>query len=103
MYHANLFIAFDLSRKVQDIQNQASELSQNATAQSDLIRARAVAQAQAVVEGAHSEGLALMFSRLNITSQEQKASLNYLRTLRDHQQVYMSINFDSLVNTAGFN
>lgn len=96
-------VQIQTEKMVQDIQNQASELSQNATAQSDLIRARAVAQAQAVVEGAHSEGLALMFSRLNITSQEQKASLNYLRTLRDHQQVYMSINFDSLVNTAGFN
>ncbi|PIK59362.1 hypothetical protein BSL78_03733 [Apostichopus japonicus] len=96
-------VQIQTEKMVQDTQNKASELSQNATAQSNLIRARAVAEAQAIVEGAHSQGLALMFSTLNITTQEQKASLNYLRTLRDHQDLYMSINFNSLVNTAGFN
>lgn len=88
--------------KVQDIRNQASEISENATAQSNLIRAKAVAEAQAIIEEAHSTGLAMMYETLNITTPEQKASLNYLRTLRDHQDVYMSINFNSLVNTAGF-
>lgn len=97
-------LTFDLplSYQVQDINNEAAELSQNATAQSDLIRARAEAEAQAIIESAHSSGLAYMYETLNITSEEQKASLNYLRTLRDHQHVHMSVNFESLVNAAGF-
>lgn len=88
--------------QVEEINNTAAELSQNATAQADLIRAKASADAQAIVENAHNAGLQLMYGRLNITAQEEKASLNYLRTLRDHQDVYMTINFNSLVNTAGF-
>ncbi|KAJ8019937.1 hypothetical protein HOLleu_41726 [Holothuria leucospilota] len=95
-------VQIQTEKMVQDIQNQASEISENATAQSNLIRARAVAEAQAIIEEAHSTGLAMMYETLNITTPEQKASLNYLRTLRDHQDVYMSINFNSLVNTAGF-
>ncbi|KAJ8019807.1 hypothetical protein HOLleu_41547 [Holothuria leucospilota] len=89
-------------KMVQDINNEATEISQNATAHSDLIRARAEAEAQAIIESAHSNGLAYMYETLNITSEEQKASLNYLRTLRDHQNVHMSVNFQSLVNAPGF-
>ncbi len=91
---------------MKEIENQAEEVSQNATAQSALIVSRAVADSRAIKEQAHNEGLAKLFKDLNITTQEQKASLNYIRTLRDHENVYLGINFDSLAirvygNTGG--
>ncbi|XP_033629658.1 uncharacterized protein LOC117291835 [Asterias rubens] len=83
--------------KVKEIENSAEEKTQNATAQAALLTSRASAQAQALVEDAHSRGLAQIYGDLGITSQDQKASLNYIRVLRDHGNVFMSVNFNSLV------
>ncbi|XP_038079063.1 uncharacterized protein LOC119746287 [Patiria miniata] len=82
---------------VTNIENAAEEIFQNATAQAALIGSRAQADSRAKVENSHSLGLARIYSDLNITEQDQKASLNYIRTLRDHSTVFLTVNFNSLV------
>ncbi|XP_072034483.1 uncharacterized protein [Amphiura filiformis] len=96
----------ETDRIVAEIENQAEEIAQNATAQSALILSRAEADSRAILEQSHNEGLSKLFNDLNMTSQDQKASLNYIRTLRDHRNVYLGVNFDSLAirvygNTGG--
>ncbi|XP_035664086.1 uncharacterized protein LOC118407678 [Branchiostoma floridae] len=85
------------SDKVEKIENQAREISHNATAQSELITSRADAQAVAVVEEARNSGLSLIYERLDLTSADHKASFNYIRTLRDHESVHLSVNYDTLI------
>ncbi len=79
------------------VENSAEEITQNATSFASLIGSKAQADARARVETSHNRGLAKIYSDLNITSQDHKASLNYIRTLRDHETVVMSVNFNSLV------
>ncbi|XP_078702129.1 uncharacterized protein LOC144928043 isoform X1 [Branchiostoma floridae x Branchiostoma belcheri] len=84
--------------EVEQIENEAREISQNGTAQSSLITSRANAQAVAVVEDARNSGLSLIYNRLNLSSEDHKASFNYLRTLRDHESVHMSVNYNTLIS-----
>ncbi|XP_033629036.1 uncharacterized protein LOC117291453 [Asterias rubens] len=83
--------------RVYMVQNSAEEITQNATTIASLIGSQARADARARVETSHNRGLAKIYNDLNITSQDHKASLNYIRTLRDHETVVMSVNFNSLV------
>ena len=84
-----------------NIINQATEISQNATAQTTVILAKAKALSLLKVEQARSSGLKMMFERLNITSEEHKASFNYLRTLRDHRKASLNINYKTLMAKGG--
>ncbi|XP_066305257.1 uncharacterized protein [Branchiostoma lanceolatum] len=84
--------------EVEQIENEAREISQNATAQSGLITSRANAQAVAVVEDARNSGLSLIYTRLGLSNDDHKASFNYIRTLRDHESVYMSVNYNTLIS-----
>ena len=77
--------------------NQATEISQNATAHSAVILAKARAQSLLLVEKARSSGLKLIFERLNITSEEHKTSFHYLRTLRDHNKAKLNVNYQTLM------
>ncbi|XP_078581087.1 uncharacterized protein LOC144864671 [Branchiostoma floridae x Branchiostoma japonicum] len=83
--------------EVEKIENQAREISHNATAQSELITSRADARAVAVVEEARNSGLSLIYDRLDLTSADHKASFNYIRTLRDHESVHLSVNYNTLI------
>ena len=40
-----------------------------------------------------------MFNGLGFTSTKHKASLNYLRSLKDHEKVKYSLDFNTLVAT----
>ncbi|XP_022111664.1 uncharacterized protein LOC110990886 [Acanthaster planci] len=82
---------------VTQIQNAAEEISQNATAQAALILSQANAEARAVVEDSYNRGLSKLYTDLGITNQDQKASLNYIRTLRDQTNVFLTVNFNTLV------
>ncbi len=86
-----------LPDQVKNIENEAREISQNATAQSELIRSLATANATAIVEMARSEGLRHLYSELRITDAQHKASFDYLRTLRGQSNVYMAVDFDQLI------
>ncbi|XP_038072063.1 uncharacterized protein LOC119740733 [Patiria miniata] len=82
---------------VKKIENSAEEISQNATAQAALILSQANAGARAIVEGSFNRGLAKIYTDLSITDQDQKASLNYIRTLRDQENAFLTVNFNTLV------
>ena len=82
---------------INEINNQASEIAQNASAQATLILAKSKAQALVKVEKARNEGLSMIYDRLNITTEEQKASFNYLRALRNHQNAKFNIGYDTLM------
>ncbi|XP_070570766.1 uncharacterized protein [Ptychodera flava] len=87
-------------RLVRDINNEAAELTQNATAISALIVAKAEAEAKAIIENAHNEGLSNMYTQLGISNDDHRGSFNYLRTLRDKENIQISVDFDSLrINT----
>jgi len=49
-----------------------------------------------VVEQARSEGLKNMYSVLGITSDEEKAAFNYLRSLRQNKNVKLNVGYQSL-------
>ena len=52
---------------------------------------------QRSIEDVHNKGLEKTFKDLGFTSTKHKASLNYLKTLRDHEMVKYSIDFNTLV------
>lgn len=45
------------------------------------------------------KGLKKLFTELSFTSPKHKASLNYLRSLKDHEKVKYSIDFNTLIAT----
>jgi hypothetical protein len=83
--------------QVKEITNAAQEISQNATAQSTFILAQANANATATVEAARSQGLQLLYQRLGITTQEHKSSFDYLRTVREMENVHLGVNFQQMI------
>lgn len=83
--------------EVKQIENQAREISQNATSQSDLIRSVAAANASSIVEAARSDGLKHLYAELQITDPQHKASFDYLRTLRGQPNVHMAVDFNQLI------
>jgi len=91
----------DTDRLAEQFANTAREVSQNATATSTKIHAEASAKAQAMVENARSDGLKLMYTSLNIDNSEQRASFDYLRTLRTSSHVSINVNFKQLVAMNG--
>jgi len=79
-----------------EIYNEAREIAQNASATATVLDAGAKAEALKVVEQARSEGLKNMYSVLGITSDEEKAAFNYLRSLRQNKNVKLNVGYQSL-------
>ncbi len=90
-----------LPRQVQRIHNDAQEITQNATAQSNLIQSKAKAASVATVEKARSDGLQHLYSEIGITDQKQKAAFDYLRTIRARDNIHLTVNYQQLVSFAG--
>ena len=61
-----------------------------------MIDAEAKAKALQVVEEARSQGLQNMYTVLGITTDEEKASFNYLRSLRQNKNVKLNVGYKSL-------
>lgn len=78
------------------IYNEAREISQNASAQAAVIAAKAKADALGIVEKARSDGLKNMYTTLEITTDEEKAAFNYLRSLRQNRNVKLNVGYQSL-------
>lgn len=87
----------ETEKLVNEIENTAAEISQNATAQSNLIGSKAQAEATKVVETARSKGLADLYDRLGITAVDQKSSFDYLRTIKEMDQLHLSVNFQQFI------
>ena len=80
------------------IYNEAREIAQNASAKAVVIDAEAKAKALRVVEEARSEGLKNLYSELGITTDEEKAAFNYLRSLRQNKNVKLNVGYKSLAH-----
>lgn len=83
--------------QVKQIENEAGLISQNGTAQSDLILSIAHANARSVVESARSLGLKLLYERLGIRDSKQQTSLDYLRSLRGKDGISFAVGYNTLV------
>ena len=79
------------------IKNEAKELIAKANAEQERIINEAEVNYQRTIEDVHNKGLQKTFNDLGFTSTKHKASLNYLKTLRDHEMVKYSIDFNTLV------
>ena len=84
-------------RQKNEINNQAAEIAQNATAEAKVIQAKAEADALLTVEAARDRGLSFIYSQLNITSQQHKSALNYLRTLRGKKNFKFNVGYTTLM------
>ncbi|CAH1788143.1 unnamed protein product [Owenia fusiformis] len=83
---------------VKDIINEAHEISQNATAQANLILSQANATATQTLENAQMTGLRTLFNGLGISmTDNHKMSFNYLRNLKDLSNLHMAVDFNSLM------
>jgi len=82
--------------RVRNIQNEASEIRKNATAEAQLIAARADADAKFKIESAHREGLKKMYSDLGVTDDKDKSSITFLRSLSGNDDVHISVGFTDL-------
>ena len=83
--------------QVQEIQNQAKEISQQAEAQSGQIGTIAAANYTATVEKARSQGLKGLYQRLGLNTQQLKNSFDYLRTLRTLENVHFTVDFQQRI------
>ncbi|XP_068716761.1 uncharacterized protein [Montipora capricornis] len=79
-----------------EIFNEAREIGQNASAQAAVINAQARADALGIVEKARSDGLKNMYAVLNITTDEDKAAFNYLRSLRQNNNIKLNVGYQAL-------
>lgn len=61
-----------------------------------MIEAEAKGEALQVVEKARSEGLQYMYTLLGITTDEEKAAFNYLRSLRQNKNVKLNVGYKAL-------
>lgn len=82
---------------VEKIQNDAKIISQNATAQSQLIGTISQANYTAEIEQARSVGLNTLFNALGITTQEHKNSIDYLRVLRGSENIHFTVDFQQRI------
>ncbi|XP_076088758.1 uncharacterized protein LOC143059153 isoform X2 [Mytilus galloprovincialis] len=87
----------ETSQKVLVIENDAKEISQNATAQATLIGSIAQANYTAILESARSDGLKRAFVELNFNLQEHKNSFDYLRTIRGQENTHLTVNFQQRI------
>ena len=85
-------------QKKQEIRNKIQEVNQNAAANVTVIAAEADSKSLQIVEDARNQGLQLLYSTLNFTNEQHKASFNYLRTLRRHKNIRLHVNFGSLIS-----
>lgn len=76
--------------------NQARESIANATAVSKLLVDQAQVEYSRLIENVHNDGLKAMYDGLGMNTDKFKSSLNYIRTLQDHEKIKYSIDFDSL-------
>ncbi|KAL4219618.1 hypothetical protein ACF0H5_022191 [Mactra antiquata] len=87
----------DTAKKVADIQNQAKEIRESAESESRTIAIVAQAESTSIIEKARSTGLKQLYDSLKITTQEQKNSFDYLRTLRGLDNVHLTVDFQQRI------
>ena len=79
------------------IENEAFELAENGEARAALVKEKAKAEAKAIVEDARTSGLSSLYETLNISREEDKKTIDYMRTLRGKKSANLYIGFSYVV------
>ena len=81
--------------EVNKINLERELLLQTTEAESNLIQAKAVAEAEQIKADAKNKGTLELLNSAGITSQEDITAFTYIRTLKNHENVDMSISYIS--------
>lgn len=85
------------SEKMQkEILNKAKEIREEATAEARKIRSIAEADYEKQVQTSYAQAIKKFYQRLNITREDQKLSLMYIRALEDISDNLYNLNYDQL-------
>ncbi|XP_067928709.1 uncharacterized protein [Watersipora subatra] len=82
---------------VEEIVNQAKEVTANSTAQAQLIAARSNADYVQTIEAARKTGLVNLFTSVGLSTVDYKNSFDYLRSLADNSNAHLTVDFDQLI------
>lgn len=83
--------------EVAKITNQAKEIVENAKAVYELKINQAETNYSRIIEDEHNKGLQKIFQELGLTSTKLKSSINYIRSLKNHEKIKYSIDFNTLI------
>lgn len=83
--------------QVADIKNQAKEIREMATAESQKIKVVSEAEYTSIIEKARGSGLKKLFVGLGINNTEHKNSFDYLRTLRGLDNIHLTVDFQQRI------
>lgn len=97
LYQNAAIIRKETSKMVKDIENNATEIVQTATAQSQSISTKAKANYTNTIERARSSGLKKLYTDLGITDQAKKNSFDYLRTLNGLENAHITVDFQQRI------
>ena len=79
------------------LEYEATEIAANATADAKLLTDKADAESTAIVEEARTSGLSVLYGALNVTLEEEKKKIDYMRMLRNKQNANMYVGFTTLL------
>lgn len=82
---------------VADIKNQAKEIRETATAESQKIKVFSEADYTSTIEKARGLGLKHLYVGLGINTSEHKNSFDYLRTLRGLEHIHLTVDFQQRI------
>ncbi|XP_045168927.2 uncharacterized protein LOC123531754 [Mercenaria mercenaria] len=82
---------------VAEIKNQAKEIRETATAESQKVKVVSGADYTSTVEKARGAGLRQLYTSLGINKTEHKNSFDYLRTLRGLDNIHLTIDFQQRI------
>ncbi|XP_060584044.1 uncharacterized protein LOC132740200 [Ruditapes philippinarum] len=82
---------------VAEIKNQAKEIRETATSQSQKIKVVSEADYTNTIETARGSGLKQLYTSLGINSTEHKNSFDYLKTLRGLANVHLTVDFQQRI------
>ncbi|KAL3832279.1 hypothetical protein ACJMK2_023937 [Sinanodonta woodiana] len=97
LYQEAQVVRKETEKIVAQIKNDAQEIKQNATVLSEYIGTVSKANYTATIENARAIGLKKLFNDLSITDQKYKSSFDYLRTLKDLSNIYLTVDFQQRI------
>jgi len=77
------------------VNNEAKEIAEKASADSNLIRSNATIEGQRITSDAANRGLQIIYAKLNISSEEHKKTMDYVRTLTNKKEAKLYVGFST--------
>ncbi|GMH43885.1 hypothetical protein BSKO_11819 [Bryopsis sp. KO-2023] len=97
----SLLMRQETARLVNEIDNQARLVVERSKANATLTVEKAEAEAAAIVEEARFTGLKFLNEALNVTTEQDKATLDYIKAIDANSNAGLYLNFESLrINSA---